>query len=230
MDRATTAVLLVLAAAAGSTDAISYLGLGKVFPANMTGNTVLLGIGVASMDHPAAARSAVALAGFLAGAVAAAFGLGSASGRRLLVRGLTGELAVLAGTFVLWAAIGGQPAGTARYWLIVLVSLAMGAQSATVSSLDVGVSTTFITGTWTALCRHLGSRLRGTAGSAAADRPGRRVLVLASYLGAALAAGYAEQAFGALAAAIPPALIAVALTGCLVAGRPRVTAAGPPVR
>ncbi len=38
-----------LAVVAAATDALSYLGLGKVFPANMTGNTVLLGIGIAEI-------------------------------------------------------------------------------------------------------------------------------------------------------------------------------------
>jgi uncharacterized membrane protein YoaK (UPF0700 family) len=40
------ALLLTLTAAAGSTDAVSFLALGRVFTANMTGNLVLLGIAV----------------------------------------------------------------------------------------------------------------------------------------------------------------------------------------
>jgi uncharacterized membrane protein YoaK (UPF0700 family) len=39
--------LLALTWAAGSVDAISYLGLGHVFTAMMTGNTVLLGLALA---------------------------------------------------------------------------------------------------------------------------------------------------------------------------------------
>ena len=39
-----TSLLLTLAFAAGYVDALGYLGLGGVFTANMTGNTVLLGI------------------------------------------------------------------------------------------------------------------------------------------------------------------------------------------
>ena len=63
--------MLALAFAAGYIDAISYLGLSRVFTANMTGNTVLLGIALAQLDGDAAARSGLALAGFLAGAAAA---------------------------------------------------------------------------------------------------------------------------------------------------------------
>ena len=61
------AVALLLAFTAGCVDAISYLGLGHVFTANMTGNTVLLGLSLAQAQWPAALRSLAALAGYLAG-------------------------------------------------------------------------------------------------------------------------------------------------------------------
>ena len=244
MGRPTTAVLLVLAAAAGTTDAISYLGLGRVFPANMTGNTVLLGIGIADGDYDAAARSAVALAGFLVGAAVTAFAVTSPDNRHRLTRGLTGELAVLAAACGLWLATGDRPAAVPQHVLIALVSLAMGAQSATVISLDVGVSTTFITGTWTAVSRRVGGwlrrrvtgwrlrrvtgwrlrrvggRLHRAAGDGAAgrqpDRSERQSLVPVTYFGAALAAGYAEQASRAFAALIPLALVTAALVAAVL--------------
>jgi hypothetical protein len=42
-----TRALLVLTFSTGLVDSVSYLGLGRVFTANMTGNIVLLGFGVA---------------------------------------------------------------------------------------------------------------------------------------------------------------------------------------
>ncbi|MGI8882318.1 MAG: DUF1275 family protein [Jatrophihabitans sp.] len=66
------AVLLVLTAGAASTDSLSYLGLGRVFPANMTGNTVLLAIDTATGGGQSALRSLLALAGFVFGAAVAA--------------------------------------------------------------------------------------------------------------------------------------------------------------
>lgn len=48
-----------LAVVAAATDALSYLGLGKVFPANMTGNTVLLGIGIAEIASADSVNGAV---------------------------------------------------------------------------------------------------------------------------------------------------------------------------
>lgn len=63
----------MLAFAACDIDALSYLGLNRVFTANMTGNTVLLGIALAELDGDAIRRSILALAGFLAGAAAGAW-------------------------------------------------------------------------------------------------------------------------------------------------------------
>src|SRR5690242_18322148 len=61
-------MLLVLTWAAGSVDALSYLGLGRVFTAMMTGNTVMLGLSLAEGELLAALRSILALIGFAAGA------------------------------------------------------------------------------------------------------------------------------------------------------------------
>ncbi len=57
-------MILVLAWAAGSLDAIGYLGLGHVFTANMTGNAVLLGLALGQGEGLVAVRSVVALGGF----------------------------------------------------------------------------------------------------------------------------------------------------------------------
>src|SRR5688500_17901443 len=70
--RTRDSLLLALSFAAGYVDALSYLGLNRVLTANMTGNTVLLAIGLAQLDANAAVRSSVALAGFLGGAAVGA--------------------------------------------------------------------------------------------------------------------------------------------------------------
>ena len=44
-----TRALLVLTFTTGLIDAVSYLALGRVFTANMTGNVVLLGFGIAGI-------------------------------------------------------------------------------------------------------------------------------------------------------------------------------------
>src|SRR2546422_9243827 len=60
--------LLTLTGVTGVIDAVSFLGLGRVFTANMTGNVVLLGFAVAGAPGLSIARSSTSLAAFLVGA------------------------------------------------------------------------------------------------------------------------------------------------------------------
>ena len=153
-------MLLFLTCAAGSVDAISYLGLGHVFTAMMTGNTVLLGLALGQGHALAALRSVLALGGF---------GGGVAMGAMIVRRGrrqgawppaVTGALALeegLLGIFALtWYLTGAARGEAAVDGLIVLSGLAMGIQSAAVQRLGVpGVMTTYITGTLTNLVADL---------------------------------------------------------------------------
>jgi uncharacterized membrane protein YoaK (UPF0700 family) len=61
--------LLGLTAVTGLVDAVSFLSLGRVFTANMTGNIVLLAFAMAHVSGLSIARSLTALLAFLAGAV-----------------------------------------------------------------------------------------------------------------------------------------------------------------
>src|SRR5215470_18273024 len=61
------ALVLLLTGAAGYVDAFSYLALGRVFTANMTGNTVLFGLALVQADGGAIVRTALALGAFVAG-------------------------------------------------------------------------------------------------------------------------------------------------------------------
>ncbi len=63
-----TRALLVLTFTTGLVDAVSYLGLGRVFAANMTGNVVLLGFGIAGAAGLPVIAPIVSLAAFLLGA------------------------------------------------------------------------------------------------------------------------------------------------------------------
>jgi uncharacterized membrane protein YoaK (UPF0700 family) len=65
----TPVILLVMTSVTGIVDAVSYLALGHVFTANMTGNVVLLGFAVAGVRGLSAARSLAALICFFAGAI-----------------------------------------------------------------------------------------------------------------------------------------------------------------
>src|SRR5689334_19178871 len=60
--------LLVLTFTTGLVDAVSYLGLGHVFTANMTGNIVFLGFGIAGGYGLPVVAPLVSLGAFLVGA------------------------------------------------------------------------------------------------------------------------------------------------------------------
>lgn len=62
-------VLLGQTAVSGVIDAVSYLGLGHVFTANMTGNVVFLAFAAAGASGLSVPRSGTALVAFLIGAV-----------------------------------------------------------------------------------------------------------------------------------------------------------------
>ncbi|WP_169747814.1 DUF1275 family protein [Pseudonocardia acaciae] len=204
------ALLLGLTVVAASVDALSFLGLGRVFPANMTGNTVLLGIGLATGDLTAAARSATALGAFVFGA--AVVGAVASGHRRRPDRML---LAVVAVEVVLMAAFAGwwlwlrvdAPDGAAGYGLIALAGTTMGAQSAMTRSLGVAVSTTYITGTWTTVSASIGPLLARRA-----DRSLKlQALVVTAYLATAAATGLAYRFLAAAATFLPLAILALVL-------------------
>jgi len=145
------AMVLMLTWAAGSVDAISYLALDHVFTANMTGNTVLLGLAIGQGHGWAALRSIVALAGFA---------LGAALGATIVERGpkrgdwpaAVTRAIFLEGVILGIFAVTWHFPGIARsvYALIALSAVAMGMQSAAIRHLNVpGVATTYITGTLT---------------------------------------------------------------------------------
>jgi uncharacterized membrane protein YoaK (UPF0700 family) len=145
--------LPALAWVGGSLDAVSYLALGHVFTANMTGNTVLLAIALGSGDLARALRSLLAVFGFALG-VAVGTGLlrGQATGWSVRVNRVLSLEACLLGVAVLLSAFAGH-AVLPKPWvqgLIVLLGTVMGMQSAAVRQVHLaGVWTTFITGTLT---------------------------------------------------------------------------------
>src|SRR5438067_1579673 len=66
--QALTAVLVGLSFVTGIVDAVTYLGVGHVFAANMTGNVVLLGFALVGGDQVSVSASLVSLGAFLVGA------------------------------------------------------------------------------------------------------------------------------------------------------------------
>jgi uncharacterized membrane protein YoaK (UPF0700 family) len=195
------AMLVVLSLAAGCVDAVGYLGLGQIFVANMTGNTVLLGLALGQAKGQAALRAAVALAGFVVGVAVGAVIVGPGRERfawsPAVTAALAFELVVLVAFAVGWLLTETEPAGLAVYPLIVLASLAMGVQSAAVRRLGIpGVATTYITGTLTDLTEGAIARLRPAVSAAVSDddsseqtKPSARGIVLPADVWLAYGAG-----------------------------------------
>src|ERR1700734_2392421 len=93
----TPAILLTMTAVTGMVDAVSFLALGRVFTANMTGNVMLLGFAVGRTPGLSTERSLLALTFFLIGAVLGGrIGVTHAWGGLLFEAGLLGFAGLLA--------------------------------------------------------------------------------------------------------------------------------------
>jgi uncharacterized membrane protein YoaK (UPF0700 family) len=176
-------LLEALTLVTGLVDAFSYLVLGRVFVANMTGNVIFLGFSLAGASGFSVPASLISLAAFVVGAVAGgrvAHAMAGRPGRLLAVT--AAQTALVAAAWVL-AATSELPArGGVRMALIVLLALAMGGQNAAVRKLDVpDLTTTVLTGTITAMASE--SRIAGGAGAKA----GRQLLSAGALFFGALA-------------------------------------------
>jgi uncharacterized membrane protein YoaK (UPF0700 family) len=175
-------LLLGLTVVTGLVDAFSYLLLGHVFVANMTGNVVFLGFAIAGATGFSIPASLVALGSFVFGAFIGgklASSLGHHRGHLLTATASLQSL--LLGASVVVAAASGEPVeGGYQYALIVLLGVSMGIQNAAARKLAVpDLTTTVLTLTITGVAAD--SAIAGGAGSAA----GRRlVAVTAMFVGA----------------------------------------------
>jgi uncharacterized membrane protein YoaK (UPF0700 family) len=156
-DRHLLAALLALTFVTGIVDAVSYLGLGHVFTANMTGNVVLLGFAVAGASGFSAPRSLLSLLAFLVGAVCAGrlsvLTLNTPR-RRWLVTAGSVEAGLLLGAGVVSIGAGAttDAPSHAVYAVIALTGVAMGFRTMAVRLLAVpDVTTTVLTQTLAAV-------------------------------------------------------------------------------
>ncbi|MGC0421457.1 YoaK family protein [Embleya sp. AB8] len=217
-------LLIVLTVVTGLVDALSYLELGRVFVANMTGNVVFTGFALAGAPGLSVAASVAALAAFLVGAAAGGrFGTVFGDRRlRLLWIGCALQAVLLAAALIVAAAVSGLGTGE-RYTLILLLGLAMGLQNAVARRLAVpDLTTTVLSQTLTGLA----ADIRRFGGSGA--RAGRRLLsALAMALGAFTGAMLVLRVHVLIAFAAPLALlIATAAVGYTLDRRARRIEAG----
>jgi uncharacterized membrane protein YoaK (UPF0700 family) len=129
--------LLVLTFTTGIVDAVSFLGLGHVFTANMTGNVVLLGFGLAGSGGLPIAAPFASFGAFVLGAIGGGWVARRVEERRVLTTALAIEVVVLGAAAVIAAAIAFGPGDGTSYVLIILLAFAMGLRSACVRRLGV---------------------------------------------------------------------------------------------
>ena len=155
-ERILPQLLYLFTAVTGLVDAVSYIGLGHIFTANMTGNIVLLGFAFAGVPGLSALRSLTALAAFLVGAVIGgrlATTLAPLSSNRWRMTAFGCEAAFLLGATLASIGYVSVPYDTTRlYAVIVLTGLAMGLRNATVRKIaQPDLTTTVLTLTITGL-------------------------------------------------------------------------------
>jgi uncharacterized membrane protein YoaK (UPF0700 family) len=180
-------VLLALTFTTGMVDAVSYLGLGHVFTANMTGNVVLLGFGIAGAGKLPVVAPLVSMTSFVLGA-----GLGGALAARLADRhpthvavALVIEGSVIAVATVIAATGHHHALAVSGDTLIALLAFAMGVRNATVRRIGVpDLTTTVLTMTLTGLAAD--SRLVGGTGKGTVRRSSAVIVMLAGALTGAL--------------------------------------------
>jgi uncharacterized membrane protein YoaK (UPF0700 family) len=212
-------MLISLTVATGLVDAVSYIRLGHVFVANMTGNVVFLGFAIAGARGLSTSASLVALASFLAGAFAGGR-LGARMGAhrgRLLRAAVAVEVVLVSVGLVVALPAGGSVTKATQYALIPLLALAMGVQNSTARRLAVpDLTTTVLTLTLTGVAAD--SRAAGGAGA----RLGRRLLaVTAMFVGALVGGLLAVSVSVAAPLAVAVGLLALTGAGALVLSRSR---------
>jgi uncharacterized membrane protein YoaK (UPF0700 family) len=209
------ALLVCLTVVTGLIDAFSYLSLGHVFVANMTGNVVFLGFALAGVGEISIMASLLAVLAFVVGAtVGGRLAAGRALHRgRLLAAATAVQAGIVLGASVLASTVGVR-GSAAQLTLIGLLALAMGGQNAVVRRLAVpDLTTTVLTLTVTGL----------VADATPQAVRGRRLISVLAMLAGAFTGGLLLHW---VAPTAPLWSAAVLLAGCaaganLAAGRPQ---------
>lgn len=221
--RTALAATITLTFVTGVVDAVGFLALDRVFTGNMTGNIVILGMGVAGADDLPVLGPAIALATFTAAAFVAGLVLRSGEkGWQHRVTVLLGIGAATLATLAALAVVVGENAGSViPIAMAAATAAAMGSQAVVARAVAVPDMTTVV----------VTSTLASLAGETWA-RPGGGALLNRRF--GAIATIFAGAVVGALLLrwhiAVPFALSAVLTAGVALLGHrrllPRRTLAG----
>jgi uncharacterized membrane protein YoaK (UPF0700 family) len=157
LPRTLGAVTIVLSAAAGAMDVVTYFAFNQVFASTMTGNLVLLGLGIGQGDFDQIVDNVCAILGYCGGLMLGTVFCGMVM-RRLPWRNAVGatltlELALLLALGVFWYGVEDDDPVLVQWKLVILVvgsGIAMGTQAAAMRYIGpAGTPTTFMSGTVT---------------------------------------------------------------------------------
>lgn len=154
--RTLSAVTVMLTAAAGAIDVVTYFAFNQVFASTMTGNLVMLGLGLGQGDVAQIVDNICAIGGYCSGLVAGTVFCGLAMRRwpwrNAVGATLTFELALLLLLGAFWYGVD-DDSPLVQWKVVVLVvgsGLAMGVQAAAVRYVGpAGTPTSFMSGTVT---------------------------------------------------------------------------------
>jgi uncharacterized membrane protein YoaK (UPF0700 family) len=222
-------LLLLLTLAAGWTDTLSYLVVGRVWASFMTGNILFVGISIAQGNTALLLREGVAIVLFLVSLTLGSRYLQTLPARqpagkwrRTLAQYLLSEGLILLAFALVWLLAGGpaqHPA--AQVVLLGIAAFGMGLQGALFGAFNIlDVTTVALTGTEVLL----GIRLAQRIARQSVDQPGGTsapflVALMLSYALAALVVALAIPRFGLVPAFIPCLLVAVAVVVLVTPGR-----------
>jgi uncharacterized membrane protein YoaK (UPF0700 family) len=213
-------LLLALTLVSGLVDAFSYLALGHVFVANMTGNVVFLAFALVGAQGFSIPASLAALGAFSTGAIIGGRVSATLAHHRARMLGAaTMVQALFVAAAVVLAALSSTTVTTGfRYGLIVVLGISMGIQNAAARKLAVPeLTTTVLTMTITGITAD--SPIAGKTGS----KIGRRGLtVIAMFVGALIGAALIVHS-----ETVYPLVIAL-IVAATVSGTIRVLGAGNP--
>jgi uncharacterized membrane protein YoaK (UPF0700 family) len=154
--KAENILVILLTMTSGCADAISFLALGQVLTAAMTGNTVFLGLSIVHANGLKPLGYVVALSGFILGVAVGAIIV-------RLKRNVTGlnpivtiAMSVELAAFVLFGLLISYVKSPDQLLLVIILSFGMGVQGVVARRIGVnGVPTTVITSTTTGLIESL---------------------------------------------------------------------------
>jgi uncharacterized membrane protein YoaK (UPF0700 family) len=210
------ALLIGLTLFTGFVDAVSILGLGRVFVANMTGNVAFVAFAVAGVAGFSLAPSIAALVGFVAGAGVGGRlirRLGSDRGR-LLAIGSGTELLFVSLGLVVMAATGSARSVAVQAVIAAALAVGTGMQNAVVRRLAVpDLTTTVLTMTLTGIAADI------RAGKPSPAFARRALAVVTMFLGALIGAVLVLQVDTTAALVVATAVLAAVTAAAFRATR-----------